>query len=98
MVFGACATYFIKSCSTDQCALCMVTGTRTKFVDSCQKQMVHHDHGETSAKSPVGMVMSPLVYFLGFVRLKAGLDQNAEDICTVVENVILARQCVAVTL
>ena len=65
-----------------QCALYIVTGTRTKHVDSCQKQMVHHDYGETSAKSPVGMVMSPLVYFFVFVRVKAGLDQNAEDICT----------------
>ena len=44
------------------------------------------------------MVMSPLMYFLGFVRVKAGLDQNAEDICTFVEKVIVARQCVPVTL
>ena len=52
-------------------------GTRTKFVDSCQIQMFHHDYGETSGKGLVGMVMSPFLLF-HVVRVKAVLNQNAE--------------------
>ena len=39
MVFGACATHFINLCSTLQCAIHIVTGARTKFVDRYQKIM-----------------------------------------------------------
>ena len=38
-------------------------GTQTKFVDSCQIQVFHHDCGEASGKGLVGLVMSPFLLF-----------------------------------
>ena len=82
MVLGACAPHFINVFSTVQCALCIVTGAQTNFVDRCQKRNFHHDNGQTCAKSLVGRLMSAFV-FLNFVRVRAVLDKNAEYIRTI---------------
>ena len=82
MVFGACATHFIHSCSTVQCALYIATGAQTQFVDRCPIRNNSITITEKLLQSKSCRHGDVRICIMNFVRVRTELEQKAEYICT----------------